>query len=158
MEPHSTYSLLSDCRRAYTKIKIGGGYMFHAFTLLSPGTGGGEPLLCDTTSRMRTLIQIERAWGRKSCMRRLIQIERTRDITERPPRPQWVAAFMSAHSKIPYITPSMDVYSGKGSYGGAGRSSWNLRWREHAELQVCATAWSGTHGSVRAWLQRMSPT
>ena len=30
-----------------------------------------------------------------------------------PPRPSGVAAFMSAHSKTPYITPSMDVSSEK---------------------------------------------
>ena len=31
-----------------------------------------------------------------------------RDITERPHIPSGVAAFMSAHSKTPYTTPSMD--------------------------------------------------
>ena len=31
-----------------------------------------------------------------------------------PPRPRQVAAFMSAHSKTPYITPSMEFSSGKG--------------------------------------------
>ena len=34
-------------------------------------------------------------------------------ITERPHDPSGVAAFMSAHSKTPYITPSMDFSSGK---------------------------------------------
>ena len=35
-----------------------------------------------------------------------------------PPRPQWVAAVMSAHSKTPYITPSMEFSSGKGVVRG----------------------------------------
>ena len=34
------------------------------------------------------------------------------------PRPTGVAVFMSAHSKTPYITPSMDFYSGKGVVRG----------------------------------------
>ena len=41
-----------------------------------------------------------------------------RDIAERPRGPSGVAAFMSAHSKTPYITPSMDFYSGKGVVRG----------------------------------------
>ena len=43
-----------------------------------------------------------------------------RDSTERPhgPRPLWVAAFMSAHSKTPYVNPSMDFSSGKGVVRG----------------------------------------
>jgi hypothetical protein len=51
-----------------------------------------------------------------------------REITERPDAPSGVVAFMSAHSKNPYITPSMDCSSGKGvvrgrrdySYWGGG--------------------------------------
>ena len=39
-------------------------------------------------------------------------------ITERPHAPSGVAVFMSAHSKTPYITPSMDFYSGKGVVRG----------------------------------------
>ena len=39
-------------------------------------------------------------------------------ITERPRAPSGVAVFMSAHSKTPYITPSMDFYSGKGVVRG----------------------------------------
>ena len=46
--------------------------------------------------------------------------------TERPHAPSGVAAFMSAHSKTPYITPSMDFPSWKGYYGGTGGSSWDL--------------------------------
>ena len=43
------------------------------------------------------------------------------EITEHPYDPSRVAAFMSAHSKTPYITPSMDVSSGKGVvWGGRG--------------------------------------
>ena len=42
-----------------------------------------------------------------------------RDITERPHAPSGVAAFMSAHSKTPYITPSMDLPSGNGVVRGA---------------------------------------
>ena len=42
----------------------------------------------------------------------------SRDITERPRAPSGVAAFMSAHSKTPYITPSMDFSSGKGVVRG----------------------------------------
>ena len=49
-----------------------------------------------------------------------------REITERPHAPSGVAAFVSAHSKTPYITPSMDSPLGKGKYGGAGGSSWDL--------------------------------
>ena len=41
-----------------------------------------------------------------------------REITERPHAPSGVAAFMSAHSKTPYITPSMDFSSGKGVVRG----------------------------------------
>ena len=37
-----------------------------------------------------------------------------REITERPHAPIGVAAFMSAHSKTPYITPSMAFPSGNG--------------------------------------------
>ena len=40
--------------------------------------------------------------------------------TERPRAPGRVAAFMSAHSKTPYITPSMDVSSGNGVVRGRG--------------------------------------
>ena len=36
-----------------------------------------------------------------------------KESTERPNAPSVVTAFMSVHSKTPYITPSMDVYSGK---------------------------------------------
>ena len=39
-------------------------------------------------------------------------------ITERPRAPSGVAVFMPAHSKTPYITPSMDFYSGKGVVRG----------------------------------------
>ena len=42
-----------------------------------------------------------------------------RDITERPHAPSGVAAFMSAHSKNPYVTASMDFPSGKGVVRGA---------------------------------------
>ena len=38
----------------------------------------------------------------------------SRDITERPHAPSGVAVFVSAHSKTPYITPSMDFYSVNG--------------------------------------------
>ena len=37
-----------------------------------------------------------------------------RENTERPHAPSGVAAFMSAHSKPPYITPGMGFPSGKG--------------------------------------------
>ena len=37
-----------------------------------------------------------------------------------------VAAFMSTHSKTPYITLSMDFPLVKGWYGGRRGSSWNL--------------------------------
>ena len=42
-----------------------------------------------------------------------------RDITERPHAPSGVAAFMSAHSKTPCVTPSMGHFSGNGVVGGA---------------------------------------
>ena len=42
----------------------------------------------------------------------------TRDITERPRAPSGVAAFMLAHNKTPYITPSMNFSSGKGVVRG----------------------------------------
>ena len=41
-----------------------------------------------------------------------------RDITERPRAPSGVAAFVSAHSKTPYITPSIHFPSGKGVVRG----------------------------------------
>ena len=44
-------------------------------------------------------------------------------ITVRPHAPSGVAAFMSAHSKTPYITPRMVFPLGTGQYGGAGRST-----------------------------------
>ena len=44
----------------------------------------------------------------------------TKEITERPRAPSGVAAFMSAHSKTPYITLSMEVYSVKGVVRGTG--------------------------------------
>ena len=40
------------------------------------------------------------------------------EITERPRDPSGVAAFMSANSKTPYITPSMEFSSGKGVVRG----------------------------------------
>ena len=42
----------------------------------------------------------------------------SRDITERPDAPSGVAAFMSAHSKTPCITPIMIFSSGKGVVWG----------------------------------------
>ena len=50
---------------------------------------------------------------------------RAREITERPDAPSGVAAFMSAHSKTPYITPtsSMDFPLGKGYYGAQGAAA-----------------------------------
>ena len=42
----------------------------------------------------------------------------SKGITERPHTRSGVAAFMSADSKTPYITPSMDFYSGKGVVRG----------------------------------------
>ena len=42
----------------------------------------------------------------------------SRAITERPHAPGGVAAFMSAHSKTQYVTPSMDISSGKGVVRG----------------------------------------
>ena len=42
----------------------------------------------------------------------------TEEITERPRDPSGVAAFMSANSKTPYITPSMEFSSGKGVVRG----------------------------------------
>ena len=48
----------------------------------------------------------------------------TWDITERPRAPNGVAAFMSAHSKTPHITSSMDFSSGKrGSTGSQGEAA-----------------------------------
>ena len=38
----------------------------------------------------------------------------SREITERPRVPSGVAAFISAHSKTPYTTPSMDFPPAKG--------------------------------------------
>ena len=40
------------------------------------------------------------------------------DITERPHTPSGVAAFVSADSKTPYVTPSMDFSSVKGVVRG----------------------------------------
>ena len=40
------------------------------------------------------------------------------EFTQRTHAPSSVAAFMSAHSKTPYITPSMDFPSGKGVVWG----------------------------------------
>ena len=43
-----------------------------------------------------------------------------------PPRPQWVAAFMSAHSKTPYIPPSMAFSLWEwGSMGAQGAAAGN---------------------------------
>ena len=48
--------------------------------------------------------------------------QQPRGFTERPHAPSGVAAFMSAHSKTPYITPSMDFSSGKGvAWGRRGQ-------------------------------------
>ena len=41
------------------------------------------------------------------------ELDRAREITERPRAPNGVAASMSAHSQTPYITPSMGFTSGK---------------------------------------------
>ena len=43
---------------------------------------------------------------------------RAEEITERPRGPSGVAAFMSANSKTPYITPGMEFSSGKGVVRG----------------------------------------
>ena len=51
-----------------------------------------------------------------------------KDITERPHAPSGVAVFMSAHSKTPYITPSMKLSSGKGVVRGRRGQHWNLPW------------------------------
>ena len=50
----------------------------------------------------------------------LLDVRRTppEEITERPRAPSGVAAFMAAHSKTPYITPSMDFSSGKRALRG----------------------------------------
>ena len=40
-------------------------------------------------------------------------------ITEHPRAPSGVAAFISANSKTPYITPSMDCSSGNGVVRGS---------------------------------------
>ena len=59
-----------------------------------------------------------------------------------PPRPSGVAAFMSAHSKTPYITPSMDFSSGKGVVRGRGGQQLGFALRDHAaarELQSAPT-------------------
>ena len=68
-------------------------------------------------------------WGRGGALSlHAIAPSLARAITERPHAPSGIAASMSAHSKTPYITPSMDVSSGKGVAWGAGCSSWDLPW------------------------------
>ena len=47
-----------------------------------------------------------------------LTVPRTRDIAERPRGPSGVAAFMTSHSKTPYITPSMDFSSRNGVVWG----------------------------------------
>ena len=59
---------------------------------------------------------------------RLPKASTAREITERPRAPSGVAAFMSAHSKTPYITLVWIFPLGKGYYGGEGGSNWNLPW------------------------------
>ena len=49
---------------------------------------------------------------------KVIPLPCAREITERPHAPSGVAAIMSAHSKTPYITPSMDISFGKGVIRG----------------------------------------
>ena len=67
-----------------------------------------------------------------------------RDITERSHAPSGVAAFMSAHSKTPYITPSMDFPSGNGVV--RGRRGQQLGFALGG-VQECVVAWLlGAHG------------
>ena len=62
------------------------------------------------------------------------------EITERPHAPSGVAAFISAHSKTPYITPSMDVSSEKGVVRGR-------RWQQ-LEVAFCLNAAVRTHAAL----------
>ena len=73
-----------------------------------------------------------------------------RDITERPHAPSGVAAFVSAHSKTPYITPSMDISSGQGVVRGAGGSSWYLRWSGAKHTQLLPPTPPSAKHSIRA--------
>ena len=50
----------------------------------------------------------------------VVEYAATRENTERPHAPGGIAAVMSAHSKTPYITPSMKSSSGKGVVRGRG--------------------------------------
>ena len=50
----------------------------------------------------------------------LIRARQPEQITERPRAPSGVAAFMSVHSKTPYITPGMIFSSEKGVARGRG--------------------------------------
>ena len=59
-----------------------------------------------------------RDWSAKDCVHRSAVSDAPPPITERPHAPSGVAAFMSAHSKTPYITPSMEFSSGKGVVRG----------------------------------------
>ena len=78
------------------------------------------------------------------------------EITERPPpRPQWVAAFMSAHSKTPYITPSMGFPLGKGWYGGAGQQQLEFTLAASAQKQM---AWHHPSGvPIAVYVDTMVP-
>ena len=75
-----------------------------------------------------------------TCSQHHAKISSARDITERPRAPSGVAAFMSAHSKTPYITPSMDFSSGNGV----------VRGRSGQQLEFAVSALGG-HVISRAW-------
>ena len=78
----------------------------------------------------------------------------SREITERTRAPSGVAAFMSAHSKTPYITPSMDFSSGKGVV--RGRTGQQLGFALLV-LVMAGTAWHRSPFSTASTAWHRSP-
>ena len=83
------------------------------------------------------------------------------ESTERPHAPSGVVVFMSAHSKTPYITPSMDCTSGKGVvWGNRGQQlEFSLPWRDTSPLMVraCPRFARTAAGRTPIWTERNHP-
>ena len=109
------YSLVPSYAQARTPIKPNFVWVWYGVVLQRPGTDSRS-----SKHRPRSR-NCPMSCGISSCP---FTATRSRGrlfppaITERPHAPSGVAAFMSAHSKTPYITPSMDFSSGKGVVRG----------------------------------------
>jgi len=105
--------------------------------------GHARPRPARTAMRPRTRVEFQNAGTTPRPHEFHTHVHTPAQRAERPRDPGGVAAFMSAHSKTPYITPSMDISSGEGVVRGRrvqqftfalprlpalGRGWWTARW------------------------------